>query len=127
MTAEEHARKLDALLKAISELRAIGGINEEFRQWHARLMSYLNAVASEFPSSACLCDELRVLKYELIPEMGDTISESFQDSGLPEEQIIAQNYRVFFRNQCDKAVEALRTLRWSINAARRENDRTDGA
>src|SRR5712671_1610513 len=117
MTAEERTRELGALLNAISELRASGGISEEFRQWHARLMGLLNAVASEFPSSANLCEELRALKYELTPEMGDAMAESLQDSGLPEEQIIAHNYRVFFRNQCDKAVEALRTLRWSINAS----------
>jgi hypothetical protein len=127
MTAQELARELGALLNAIGELQARGGINEEFRQWHARLMSCLNEVESEFPGRASLCDELMTLKYEPIPEMEDAIIESLKNSDLPEEQIIAQNNRVFFRNQCEKGVEAIRTLRWSINTARRENDRTDGA
>jgi hypothetical protein len=112
MTAQQHTRDLDNFRDALSELRTGGGISEEFAQWYGQVMACLDAITSEFPICASLCDELRSLKYEPLPEMEDAIPE-----GLPREQVLAQSRRVFFRNQCDKAVELLRTIRWSLNAA----------
>jgi hypothetical protein len=97
MTAQQHTRDLDNFRDALSELRTGGGISEEFAQWYGQVMACLDAITSEFPICASLCDELRSLKYEPLPEMEDAIPE-----GLPREQVLAQSRRVFFRNQCDK-------------------------
>jgi len=64
MTAQQHTRDLDNFRDALSELRTGGGISEEFAQWHGQVMACLDAITSEFPISASLCDELRSLKYE---------------------------------------------------------------
>ena len=105
MTVEEHASALESLRHELGALREHGGIGEQFADWHRRLVVCLEAVASEFSGCAAVCAELRALDYELPPEIEGAIPK-----GLPDDLIMTHGARVFFRNQCTRAEELMRTL-----------------
>ena len=69
------------------------------------IAGWLEAVASEFSGCAAVCAELRALDYELPPEIEGAIPK-----GLPDDLIMTHGARVFFRNQCTRAEELMRTL-----------------
>ena len=54
-----------------------------------------------------------MVNYELPPEIKHGIP-----SELPADPIMAQASRVFFRNQCDRATELIRTILWSLRTAK---------
>jgi hypothetical protein len=109
MTGKAHASALGNLRDELDLHRACGGISEQFAEWHRRLTGRLEKIANEDPSCADLCDELKAVNYELPPEIEQGIPQ-----GLPVDFIITHGQRVYFRNQCDRASELIRTLSWSL-------------
>jgi hypothetical protein len=107
----EHAPLLVSLRDELGALRASGGISEQFADWHRHLMVCLKSISSEVPACASLCEELKTIDYELPPEI---------EHGIPRESpfdpIMTQASRVYFRNQCDRADELIRTLLLSLRA-----------
>jgi hypothetical protein len=112
MTAERHASVLAGLRNELDGLRADRGISEKFADWHHRLMACLKAIVVEFPDCVSLCEELQAINYELRPEIEDVLPES-----LPKDLIMTQNYRMYFRKQCDRAAEAINALLYALRAA----------
>src|SRR5271155_2537546 len=108
----EHASRLVSLRDELSAPRASGGISEQFVDWHRRLIACLLSITSDVPSCASLCEELKMINYELPPEI-----EHGLPGELPADPIMIQASRVYFRNQCDRATELIRTLLLSLRAA----------
>src|SRR5215831_1362199 len=105
----EHASALARLRDEVGALRASGGISEQFANWHRRLMVCLESMSSEAPACASLCEELKTIDYELPSEIEHGISGE-----LPAHLIMTQASRVYFRNQCDRADELIRTILLSV-------------
>jgi hypothetical protein len=111
MTAEQHVSALESLRDELGTLQALGGISEPFTLWHDRLMHRLDAITAEFPNCASLCEELKAIDYELPPEIAQNIPE-----GLPENLIMSQGSPMYFRKQCDRADELIKTLILVLNS-----------
>jgi hypothetical protein len=109
MTAEQHAAVLESLRDKLGKLHERGSISEQFAEWHCRLMGCLETIRTQFPSCASPCEELRALNYELAPEIEGGIPE-----GLPENLMMAHGSRMFFRKQCARAEELIRTILWAL-------------
>ena len=109
MTAEQHAAALENLRDKLGTLRERGGISEQFAEWHCRLIGCLEAVRTECPSCASPCEELRALNYELAPEIEGRIPE-----GFPQDLMMTHGARMFFRGQCTRAEEIMRTILWAL-------------
>jgi hypothetical protein len=109
MTGEAHASALASLQHELGVHRARGGISEQFEEWHRRLMACLETIANEVPSCADMCEDLKAIDYELPPEIEQGIPQ-----GLPVDPIMTHGQRVYFRKQCDRADEVMRTLLWSL-------------
>jgi hypothetical protein len=108
----EHASILVCLRDELGPLSVFGGLGEQFTDWHRRLMACLKSISSEVPGCASVCEELRTINYDLPPEI-----EHGLPAELPVDQIMTQASRIYFRNQCDRATELIRTLLWSLNAS----------
>jgi hypothetical protein len=107
----EHAFVITSLRDELDALRVHGGISEQFLDWHRHLIACLHSITAEIPSCASLCKELKAINYETPPELAHGIPAE-----LPDDLIMAQASRVYFRNQCDRAGELIRTLLLSIRA-----------
>ena len=107
----EHASVITSLRDELGALRAHGGISEQFADWHRRLVACLHSITAEIPSCASLCEELKTINYELPPEIAHGIPAE-----LPDDLIMAQASRLYFRNQCDRAAELIRPLLLSLRA-----------
>jgi len=107
----EHASVVTSLGDELGLLRAHGRISQQFADWHRRLIGCLHSITAEIPKCASLCEELKTINYELPPEIEHGIPPE-----LPDDLIMAQASRVYFRNQCDRAAELIRTLLLSLRA-----------
>jgi hypothetical protein len=107
----EHASRIARFRDELGALRAHGGISAKFADWHRRLIVCLHSITAEIPSCASLCEELKAINYETPPELAHGIPAE-----LPDDFIMAQASHVYFRNQCDRAGELIRTLLLSIRA-----------
>ena len=65
----EQVPVITSLRDELGALRTDGGISEQFANWHRRLMASLHSIAAETPSCASLCEELKMVNYELPPEI----------------------------------------------------------
>jgi hypothetical protein len=107
----EHASEITSLRDELGALRAHGGISQQFADWHRRLIGCLQSITAGMPKCVSLCEELKTINYELPPEIEHGIPPE-----LPDDLIMAQASRVYFRKQCDRAGELIRTLLLSLRA-----------
>jgi hypothetical protein len=101
----EQVPVITSLRDELGALRTDGEISKQFANWHRCLMASLHSIAAETPSCASLCEELKMVNYELPPEIEHGIPPE-----LPNDLIMAQASRAYFRNQCDRAEELIKTL-----------------
>jgi hypothetical protein len=78
---------------------------QTFQNWHGRLAAALTKITTHRPDCAMICRELRELDFDLPVELRNSIPE------LPHEALVSSEVaKLYFRKQCDHAVELINTI-----------------